>query len=64
MAYSETLALRVSDYFSSNGVEFEEKKMMGGLCFMVDEKMCVGVNKDNLMLRIDPAIYEEALLKE
>ena len=31
---------------------------------MVDDKMCVGVNKDNLMLRIDPEIYEDALNKE
>ena len=31
---------------------------------MVDDKMCVGVNKDNLMLRIDPDIYEDALTKD
>ena len=30
---------------------------------MVDDKMCVGVNKDDLMLRTDPAIYEELLSK-
>ena len=35
--------------------------MMGGLCFMVDGKMCVGVEKARLMARIDPAIYEKAL---
>ena len=38
--------------------------MMGGLCYMVDDKMCVGVNKDNLMLRIDPEVYEDALKKD
>lgn len=64
MAFSEPLAIRVRDYFQSNGVKFEEKKMMGGLCFMVDDKMCVGVNKDNLMLRIDPEIYKNALAEE
>ena len=34
---------------------------MGGLCFLVNGKMCVGVEKDRLMARIDPAIYEKAL---
>ena len=37
--------------------------MMGGLCFMVDDKMCVGIVKDELMSRIDPGIYDEALSK-
>ena len=64
MAFSETLAIRLRDYFLSNDVKFEEKKMMGGLCFMVDDKMCVGVNKDNLMLRIDSEVYEESLAKD
>ena len=38
--------------------------MMGGLCFMVDGKMCVGVEKSRLMARIDPAAYEGALNKK
>ena len=37
--------------------------MMGGLCYMVDDKMCIGVVKNNLMARIDPDIYEVALTK-
>ncbi len=37
--------------------------MMGGLCFMVDGKMCVGVSGERLMLRIDPA-EEAGLLKQ
>ena len=41
----------------------EEKKMMGGLTFMVDEKMCVGIVKDDLMARIAPEEYEFALKK-
>ena len=63
MAYSEPLALRVRDYFEGAGVTHVEKKMMGGLCFMVDDKMCVGVNKDDLMVRLDPEIYEAQLEK-
>ena len=38
--------------------------MMGGLCFMVGGKMCVGVEKSRLMARIDPAAYEGALNKK
>lgn len=34
---------------------------MGGIAFMVEDKMCVGVVKDNLMARIDPEIYEQSL---
>ncbi len=49
---------RLADY---PGVE--EKKMMGGLTFMVNNKMCVGVLQDDLMARIDPAAYETALDK-
>ncbi|WP_336515502.1 TfoX/Sxy family protein [Pollutibacter soli] len=34
--------------------DVEEKKMFGGLCFMVKEKMCVCITRERLMLRIDP----------
>ena len=40
-----------------------EKQMMGGLTFMVRGKMCIGVLKDEMMCRIDPALQEEALSK-
>ncbi len=61
MAYDEELADRVRRIFADRNVAVEEKRMMGGLCFMVDGKMCVGVEKDRLMARIDPEIYEESL---
>lgn len=64
MAYNEFLADRIVQFFREKSVPFEAKKMMGGLCFMVDGKMCVGVNRDEIMARIDPAIYEESLKKE
>jgi TfoX/Sxy family transcriptional regulator of competence genes len=41
-----------------------EKAMFGGLCFMVNDKMCVGVEKERLMVRFDPAMQEEILDKE
>ncbi|MCB0711461.1 MAG: TfoX/Sxy family protein [Ignavibacteriae bacterium] len=64
MAYSNGLAERIRTELEERQVQFEEKKMMGGLTFMVDEKMCVGVVGEDLMARIDPDIYEEALTKE
>jgi TfoX/Sxy family transcriptional regulator of competence genes len=42
----------------------EEKKMFAGLCFMVNDKMCVGVHEDKIMLRLDPKIYETLIEKE
>ena len=63
MAFDEHLAERISIVLSSKGVSFEEKRMMGGLAFMVDGKMCAGVVKDSLMARIDPALYETILAR-
>lgn len=64
MPYNEYLADRISQFFNDKRVEFYEKKMFGGTCFMVDEKMCVGVIHDQIMARINPEIYEISLLKE
>ena len=64
MAYNEHLADRIRRIFSEQHTVFEERKMMGGLCFMVDDKMCIGVNKDNLMARIDPDVYTDALKRK
>jgi TfoX/Sxy family transcriptional regulator of competence genes len=51
MPYSESLAARVRDALTRRrGVI--EKKMFGGVCFMVDGNMCVGVWKDSLIARI------------
>jgi len=38
--------------------------MFGGLCFMVNDKMCIGVEKERLMVRLDPAVYDEVMEKE
>lgn len=61
MAYDEFLADRIRRYFSEQGTPFEEKKMMGGLCFLVDGKMCAGVVQNRLMARIGPEAYPVAL---
>ncbi len=62
MAYNQQLANRIREQLQElEGIE--EKEMMGGLCFMLNDKMCVGIVKDELMCRMDPALYEEALEK-
>jgi TfoX/Sxy family transcriptional regulator of competence genes len=64
MAYNEKLADRVREMIALTHKNVEEKAMFGGLCFMVNEKMCVGVEKERLMVRLDPAKYDEAIEKE
>lgn len=61
MAYDPDLAARVRQWFHSQGVAIEEKRMMGGLCFLANGKMCLGVESDRLMVRLDPDLYEAAL---
>ena len=62
MAYNEKLADRIRERFAELQ-NVEEKPMMGGLTFMYNNKMCVGIIKDELMCRIDPAKAEEVLEK-
>src|SRR6056297_3295465 len=64
MAYDEHLAYRIKIVLQEKQVFFEEKKMFGGLCFMVDDKLCVGVMKDELIARIDPKDFEKYLTLE
>ena len=64
MPYSELLADRIRQVLKQKRVAYEEKKMMGGLTFMVDKKMCVGIVKDDLMARVGKDNYENALKKK
>lgn len=64
MPFNEQLADRVRELIAATEKKVEEKRMFGGLCFMVNDKMCVGVEQERLMLRIGPDVYEEALEKE
>jgi TfoX/Sxy family transcriptional regulator of competence genes len=63
MAYDLKLAARIREQLSGMK-NVEEKQMMGGLTFMVDNKMCVGIIKDELMCRIDPEIHEACIRKK
>lgn len=60
MVYDEQLAEKVRRAFQSIP-RVEEKKMMGGLTFMVNGKMCIGILKDDLMVRLDPVVYDVTL---
>ena len=60
MAYDEKLADRIREVLV-DVKKVEEKKMFRGVTFMVDGKMCVSVSRDNMMCRIDPALYESLL---
>lgn len=66
MAYSEFLADRVRQRLAKAG-QLEEKKMMGGLVFMVNHKMCIGIdndkntNQDRLMVRVGKLPYKDLL---
>ena len=67
MAYDEYLADRTRQAFNELRAPFREKKMMGGLIFMVNDKMCIGVDTDRatgenrIMARIGPEAYDAAL---
>ena len=60
MAYDEGLAHRLGDiYVNIGGVA--EKKMFGGLAFMVNGHMSCGIVNDTLMVRVGPDLYTDAL---
>ena len=64
MSYNEKLADRTREIIAVTHKNVEEKRMFGGLCFMVNDKMCVGVEKERLMVRFDPSKTEEVMEKE
>jgi TfoX/Sxy family transcriptional regulator of competence genes len=64
MAYDENLADRIRKLLHEKRVLFKEKKMMGGLTFMIHDKMCVGIVNNDLMARIGKDKYESALKKQ
>jgi len=60
MAYDEGLVERLREAFG-NRRDIAEKKMFGGLAFMLSGNMCCGVVGETLMARVGPAQYETAL---
>ncbi len=68
MAFSEHLVQRVRQRLIKSNIT-DEKKMMGGLIFMVNEKMCVGVDidkktgLDRLMVRVGKASHDQLIFQ-
>ena len=60
MAYDEGLAQRIRERLDDRG-DIEERKMFGGLAFLIGGHMVVGVVKSELMVRVGPAAYAAAL---
>src|SRR5262245_37193377 len=60
MAYDEKLADRIREALGRRP-SVTEKKMFGGVAFLLDGKMFVGIVKDDLMVRVGPDRYEAAL---
>ena len=61
MAYDLKLAERIRSEL--NGMPFVEKKMFGGVGLLLNGNLACGVNKDNLIVRVDPEKHN-ALLKK
>src|SRR5438445_2828745 len=62
MAFDESLTARIRDALAQKrGVE--EKKMFGGIGFLLNGNMLVGVWKNSMIVRVGPDSYEDALLE-
>lgn len=62
MAYDEQLAARIHKALARRK-SIEEKKMFGGVGFLLNGNMCVGVWKDSLIVRLDQETAENGLLE-
>ena len=60
MASDEGLAQRVRESLSER-MDLTEKKMFGGLCFLLGGNMAAGIVGDDLMLRVGPDAYSDAI---
>lgn len=62
MAYDKGLAQRILEILE-DVPELEEKKMFGGICYLINGNMACGVYKEYLIVRVGPDGYQEALAK-
>jgi TfoX/Sxy family transcriptional regulator of competence genes len=60
VSYDENLAARIRRALATR-TDVVEKKMFGGLCFMVGGAMCCGLTKTDFMVRVGPDRYDDAL---
>jgi len=59
MAVDEYLLERISNILAHKKVKWSGKRMFGGFCYMVDDKMCFGNYQAGLMARVGPEAIEE-----
>jgi len=62
VAYDEALAARVRACLAGKR-GLAERRMFGGLCFLVNGHMCAGIVDATLMLRVGPERYAAALAR-
>lgn len=62
MAYDEGLAERIREILGDDP-DIKEQKMFGGLAFMLNGNMACGLTKEEFIVRVGPANYEEVLGK-
>lgn len=62
MAFDEKLAERMRKQLAEHS-KVVEKRMFGGVAFLLHGNMCCGVHKDALMVRLAPEATEAALRK-
>ena len=60
MAYDENLAARINKVLDQQP-GLVEKKMFGGMGFMVQGNMACGVHKDMLVVRVGPDAYDQSM---
>ncbi len=60
MAYDEGLAQRIREVLSERS-DVSEKRMFGGLAFLAGGHMCVGIVKEDLMVRVGPEAHERLI---
>jgi hypothetical protein len=58
MAYDEFLAKRIDDLVKDKKT-FSRKEMFGGVGYLYNGNMCIGVYKDDLIIRYDPKLTNE-----
>jgi TfoX/Sxy family transcriptional regulator of competence genes len=60
MPYDENLAARLRLLLQTHP-RIEEKKMFGGVAFLIGGNMCCGIHRDNLIVRVGPERYEGSM---
>lgn len=64
MAYDEGLAQRIRELIEDNTeYQYNEKKMFGGICYLLNGNMACGILNEDLIVRVGAEKYEDYLKK-